>query len=115
MRCKNIYAIVSFCLLFLSCVSSRKNSAANDTVLPATILKPYGRYLTDEQQNLELISSAVHFGFSFTGKKCTIYAAINDSSGHNYLQYELDDVYQKRLKIMGGSVQQVILTANNEG
>jgi len=115
MSCKNIWATVSFCLLLFSCGSSKKNSALNKTVLPATELQAYGRYLIDQQQNIELISSAVHFGFSFTGKECTIYASINDASGHNYLQYELDGVYQKRLKIMGGFIQQIILTANNDG
>src|SRR6478672_10279490 len=114
-KCKNIYAIVSFCLLFLSSVSSGQNIIAGDTVLPATALKPYGRYFIDQQDNLELISSAVHFGFSFAGKECTIYASINDPSGHNYLQYELDGVYQKRLKIMGGSEQQIKLTSDNDG
>jgi hypothetical protein len=79
------------------------------------VLKPYGRYFIDQQQNLELISSAVHFGFSFTGKECTVYGSINDASGHNYLQYELDGVYQKRLKIISGSVQQIKLTADKDG
>jgi hypothetical protein len=112
---KNIYAIVLFCLLFLSCVSSGQNITAGDTVLPAAVLKPYGRHFIDQQHALELISSAVHFGFSFNGKECTIYASINDPSGHNYLQYELDGVYQKRLKIIGSSEQQIKLTAANDG
>ncbi|HEY6975121.1 MAG TPA: GDSL-type esterase/lipase family protein [Chitinophagaceae bacterium] len=107
--------IVSFCLLCLSCVSSGKNIATGDTVLPATALKPYGRDFIDQQHNLELISSAVHFGFSFNGKECIIYSSINDPSGHNYLQYELDGVYKKRLKIMGGSEQQVKITSDNDG
>jgi len=113
MRCKYFYAILSICL-FLSCVSFAKNAIVNDTVLPATALKPYGRYFIDQQHNLELISSAVHFGFSFSGRECTIYVSINDPSGHNYLQYELDGVYQKRLKITGGSIQQIKLMADNE-
>src|SRR5437016_3439010 len=109
MRCKNFYAILSSCLLFLSSVSFAKENIATDTVLPATALKPYGRYFIDQQQNLELISSAVHFGFSFTGSECSVYASINDPSGHNYLQYELDNVYRRRIKLLGGSVQQIKL------
>lgn len=115
MSCKNIYAIASFCLLFFSCESSRKSITSNNNILPATELQPYGRYLIDKQQNLELISSAAHFRFSFTGKECTMYASINNVQGHNYLQYELDGVYQKRLKIMGGPVQEIVLSANNDG
>ncbi len=114
MKYKFNYIIILVCLVFSSCVSFEQNQTS-ENVLPALSLKPYGRYLFDAQQNLELISSAVHFGFSFTGKECTIYAFINDAKGHNYLQYELDGVYQKRIKVMGGSVQPIILSANNNG
>src|SRR5256885_1115229 len=113
MKYKLSFIIILVCLIFSSCISFEQNNTSND--LPAASLKPYGRYLFDEQQNLELISSAVHFGFSFTGKECTVYAFINDAKGHNYLQYELDGVYQKRMKVMGGSVQQIVLSANNNG
>lgn len=112
---KNIYVSVTLCMLSLSCASTKKNTASNNTVLPAIALKPYGRYLTDAQQNIELISSVVHFGFSFKGKSCTIYASINDAQGHNYLQYELDGVYQKRLKVTGSIIQPIIITADNDG
>lgn len=108
------------CTIFLytvcfNCTSAQQTVTTNENVLPATALKPYGRTLIDAQQNLELISSAVHFGFSFTGKACTVYAFINDAAGHNYLQYELDDVYQKRIKVSGDSVNKIVLTAANEG
>ena len=107
MKINSRYFILSVYLFFLSCSSFAQNNtgAAND-ILPATSLRPFGRSLIDQQQNLELISSAVHFGFSFSGKECAIYAFINDADGHNYLQYELDGVYQKRVKIIGDSVQQ---------
>jgi len=84
-------------------------------LLDATSLKPYGRSLIDQQQDLELISSAVHFGFSFIGKECTIYAFINDAAGHNYLQYELDGIYQKRLRVNGNTVQPISITATSDG
>ena len=113
MKINSRYFILSLYLFFLSCSSFAQNNtgAAND-ILPATSLRPFGRSLIDQQQNLELISSAVHFGFSFSGKECAVYAFINDANGHNYLQYELDGVYQKRLKIIGDSVQQSLLKTN---
>ena len=83
--------------------------------LPATLLKPYGRAFIDKQENLELISSAVHFGFSFTGKQCTIYASVNDANAHNYLQYELDGVYQKKIKVIGDESQPITITATTDG
>ena len=114
MKYKFSHVIILVCLIVCNPASSQ-TSQTSENVLPAASLKPYGRYLFDAQQNLELISSAVHFGFSFSGTFCTIYASINDASGHNYLQYELDGVYQKRIKVMGDSVQQIVLSANNNG
>src|SRR4051812_291127 len=108
MKFKKNYPVL---LCWLLLISSASVSQTNKTVLAASKLQPYGRTLIDAGQNLELISSAVHFGFSFTGKQCTIYAFINDAAGHNYLQYELDGVYQKRLKVTGGAVQPVVITA----
>ncbi|MEP6682820.1 MAG: hypothetical protein ABJA35_06145, partial [Parafilimonas sp.] len=110
MKCKHAYISGLFFFLLMNC-----SIAQTDTILSATDLKPYGRSLIDQQKNLELISSAVHFSFSFTGSACTLYAFLNDAAGHSYLQYELDGVYQKRFKITGDSVQQIELTANNDG
>jgi hypothetical protein len=70
--------------------------------------------LTDSQ-HVELISSAVHFGFRFSGKECLLYAYINEANGHNYLQYELDGVYQKKIKIEGGNRSPLILKAGSKG
>lgn len=115
MKLKNFYSLLVLLMLFTSCASSHANRKLVKNGLAATELKPYGRYFIDALQNLELISSAVHFGFSFTGNECTVYASINDANGHNYLQYELDGVYQKRLKVQGGSVQPIIISAENNG
>src|SRR5881394_1771562 len=101
MHYKNVYKLIFLSLLFCNNVSSQKYNSSNYNTLTAQALKPYGRCFIDKEQNLELISSAVHFGFSFTGKECVIYASGNDAAGHNYLQYELDGVYQKRLKVAG--------------
>jgi lysophospholipase L1-like esterase len=103
--------VVLLCCLFCAGITAQ----AQKNILPATALKPYGRSLMDEQHNLELISSAVHFGFSFTGKECTIYASVNDAGSHSYLQYELDGVYKSRLKVIGGDIQQIVIKAETEG
>ncbi len=113
MKYKFSYIIFAVCLAFAGCAFSQQSNKPGNNVLPATALKPYGRYFTDAQQNLGLISSAVHFGFAFSGTTCTVYAFINDASAHSYLQYELDGVYQKRLKLNGGSVQPIVITASN--
>jgi hypothetical protein len=101
--------------LFISSCSTLHKSARTASTLPATALQPYGRYLLNEAKDLELISSAVHFGFSFRGKECQLFASINNVQGHNYLQYELDGVYQKRIKISGNSKEPIVITAPTEG
>ncbi|MBO9684248.1 MAG: hypothetical protein J7502_16545 [Flavisolibacter sp.] len=75
-----------------------QEAVAGKSVLQAKEILPYGGADLVNNQ-LELISSAVHFGFSFEGSECEIYATVPDWMDHNYLQYELDGVYQKRVKI----------------
>jgi hypothetical protein len=101
---------------FLVCttVTAQSKTAYDHQVLYGDELNAYGRYSINNH-NLKLISSAVHFGFTFTGKECLVYASVNDPSGHNYLQYELDGVYQKRIKVNGGAVQPITLSAGNNG
>jgi hypothetical protein len=113
MRFKLFYALAIFCLLYSSCTSSKKITA--DSELPASSLFPFGRYDWNDKHDLELISSAVSFGFQFTGKQCEVFAHLNDTSAHNYLQYELDSVYQIRIKIPGNENKPVMITANKEG
>ena len=67
------------------------------------ILTSFGRFALSSEGKLELISSAVHFGFRFSGRTCRIDAYIPEKSAHNYLQYTLDGVYQKRIKIEGNN------------
>ena len=95
----------SFFLLYLTAAAQSKTTFDSQS-LYGDELNPYGRYSINDH-NLKLISSAVHFGFTFTGKECQLYTAINDANGHNYLQYELDGVYQKRIKVNGGTVQPI--------
>jgi len=107
-------SLLAFGLIIILSGASRKNIEASET-LPASALHVYGRYLLNDQKHIELISSASHIGFTFKGKECQVYAYINDPNGHNYLQYEIDDVYQKRIKISGKEKQPfVIQTSTNK-
>jgi lysophospholipase L1-like esterase len=102
-------------LLFgLSCTPAKISTRTSDN-LPAAALQPFGRYVLNTGQKLELISSAVHFGFSFEGTACRLYASIPNAGGHNYLQYELDGVYQKRIRVNGNSQEPLLITAPTGG
>jgi hypothetical protein len=94
---------------------SLENTRTVDNTLPASELSPYGRFLFTDQKHVELISSAVHFGFRFRGKECQVFAYLNDNNGHNYLQYELDGVYQKRVKIEGNNKNPFVISASADG
>ena len=114
MRHKLNHLIVAFCLLCFSCASPKSNTGESNT-LPATSLHAYGRYMVDNRKNLQLISSAVHFGFSFEGTECQVFASIPNKESHNYLQYELDGVYQKKIRIEGNSTVPIVITAPKSG
>lgn len=107
------YLILLFCFLCFECVSSQINTKTRD-ILNAADIKPYGRYMLNDT-SVELISSAVHFGFTFQDRSCEIYFSLNNLHAHNYLQYELDGVYQKRIRIEGNSSQPIVITAPKEG
>jgi lysophospholipase L1-like esterase len=83
--------------------------------LPAASLHPYGRVMVTDRGHIELISSAAHVGFTFQGDECQVSAYIIDPEGHNYLQYELDGVYQKRVKITGQDKRPIIINAKGNG
>src|SRR6185369_1257732 len=103
-------------ILFLLCCdcSFQGKEAVSRNVLPASSLFPFGRYAWNEKRDLELISSAINFGFSFSGKECKVFAYLTDTTAHNYLQYELDGVYQKRIKIVGSDGTPLVITARQE-
>ncbi len=111
---KYIKQFLIICLLFTSC-SSSKNTANVEGDFAASRLYPYGRYIIDTNQNLELISSAVHFGFSFHGEECRIFVSLPNAGEHSYLQYELDGVYQKKLRIEGNISHPILLKAPKDG
>jgi hypothetical protein len=105
------YTLLLLCFIITACSSSKKNTGNN--VLEANDLLPYGRTAITSNR-LELISSAVHFGFSFEGKACDVYASLPQGMDHNYLQYELDGVYQNRIKV-SNSQPAIHLTAATDG
>lgn len=111
-------SLQTYLLIGFSCLSlgfSLHHPAPAIDVLPATALKPYGRTLVNQEQQLELISSAAHFGFRFEGTSCQLAVSLPNGQDHNYLQYELDGVYQKRIKVTGASKEPITLTASGAG
>jgi len=105
---------VSLCLLFIFVNNSRSLALSRDT-LRASSLHPYGRFMKAGSGELEMISSGVHFGFRFTGIGCSVYAYIQDPAAHNYLQYTLDGVYQKRIRIDGNKREAFRITGLVKG
>ncbi|MGV3541489.1 MAG: GDSL-type esterase/lipase family protein [Rufibacter sp.] len=88
-------------IIFCGCTSSGSTASPEMQELPVTTLHPLGRYQINSQQHLELISSAAHAGFSFEGREVVVVAGAAWEKGHTYLQYELDGVYQRRVRING--------------
>jgi hypothetical protein len=110
----NYKSIIGLLLLVNGLCGSGYADSKTDT-LPAARLKPYGRYKLNGQKQLELVSSAVHFGLSFEGTACALYVSLRSQNEHNYLQYELDGVYQKRIRIEGSTTSPIIIKANGAG
>jgi hypothetical protein len=90
--------IILLAVLCISCSPAKKISTASGDKLSGDRLKPMGRFAIADKR-LELISSGVHFGVTFEGLECLIVTSLSDSQDHNYIQYELDGVYQKRIRI----------------
>jgi lysophospholipase L1-like esterase len=101
-----------FLAIFIGVVYSGCDSSST---LPAASLHPFGRVIINDVGHIELISSAAHVGFTFQGDECQVMAHINDLEGHNYLQYELDGVYEKRITIQGKDNQPIIIHAKDNG
>jgi lysophospholipase L1-like esterase len=96
-------------------LSHGQQSKDNHNTLTASRLKPYGRYVLNEKKQLEMISSAVHFGAGFQGEKFTLFASLPDVKDHNYLQYELDGKYQGRIRIDGNAQEPVSINVSGLG
>ena len=114
MRLQALIALLLFASVFSDC-SSSKNATAVAETLPATALHPYGRRLLNDKQQLELVSSASNFGFSFSGSECRVVASVPTWLDHNYLQYELDGVYQKKLRVLSKTGEPIVITAPASG
>lgn len=105
-------AIVAF---YIFCLGASKPGSPRIDYLPARALHPFGRTIINNSQQLELISSAAHVGFSFEGTECRVYAVSVSWQDHNYLQYELDGVYQKRVRISSKQTDTIVITAPKAG
>jgi hypothetical protein len=114
MMFKNIHLVLVISLSLAGCSSSKQNTGA-EKILSAKDIEPYGRYFINDKQELELVSSGVHFGFTFYGNECKVYASNFYTGGHNYIQYVLDGEYQKRIRIEGNRMEPIILTALKPG
>ena len=108
----NFFSLAIF-LIITACASTKSNVDSVNT-LQANDLLPYGRTVISDGK-LELISSASHFGFTFEGKECEVFVSLPQWLDHNYLQYELDGIYQKRIKIVQGTIEPVVITAQGKG
>jgi lysophospholipase L1-like esterase len=108
---KYLLILLSFIIIF-SCYTSNPQK---ENELLASDLKPLGRVVINSEKELELITSAAHFGFSFNGKNCQIYAAAKYKGEHNYLQYELDGKYQKRIRIADNIEVPIVINVPSEG
>jgi lysophospholipase L1-like esterase len=104
-----VFIISIFCLL-----QNIAKAQTTDTLFAAD-LKPIGRTIINNQHNLQLITSGAHFGFNFKGEECAVYVSIADAGGHNYLQYELDGTYQKRIKVEGNSKAPIVIKTIGTG
>src|ERR1700733_6210992 len=74
------YSYKLLLIVYIICFSflSFSSVAAPGDTLNAPSLKPYGRYYQNPHGSLELISSAVHFGFRFNGPYCSVFASLSD-------------------------------------
>jgi lysophospholipase L1-like esterase len=106
-------AFLPLALICCAHISNANTKSSLTDTLYADKLKPYGRSLINDQKQLELISSAVHFEFKFKGNQCEIYLSLKDKRAHNYLQYELDGIYQKRVRVEGNSLGPIVITTGS--
>lgn len=119
-----LVSVLAFCGLLSGCSSVKSSDGSGSTlparptgavVLPASSLHTVGRYVVNDRQQLELVTSAAHTGFTFEGEECLVFASASWAGGHNYLQYELDGVYQKRVRLDGDTPRAVTIKAPKGG
>jgi lysophospholipase L1-like esterase len=108
------YCYLGGLLLLVNGCFLRQSDQREVGILKAKEIAPVGRF-EYTSNGLELISSATHFGFSFEGKECRVFAATSKNSAHGYLQYVLDGVYKERIKVSEDTDEPIILHAGKEG
>ncbi|HKP32446.1 MAG TPA: sialate O-acetylesterase, partial [Chitinophagaceae bacterium] len=96
-------------------VSSIDNNSTGRASINGNELHAFGRAATNDRLQLELIGSASHFGFTFEGTECKILTAPANHPSHNYLQYELDGAYQKRVRIDSDANKTITIKASGSG
>lgn len=109
------YSLLAAAALLIAGCKSPGAQVTPVSSLSASDLHPFGRSVLSDSLGLEMIGSAVHFGFSFTGTECRLYTALAAPEAHNYLQYELDGQYQHRIRVNGQDSLPVIIEAPSEG
>lgn len=101
-------------LLIQGCSISSNGSERYQNVLYGSDLRTMGRFAVVDQA-LELVTSGAHAGVRFKGEQCIILASVSAGYDHNYIQYELDGVYQKRLKVSSTDMDSLTITAPSPG
>jgi len=102
----------SIFFLFILLVPER--SPLIDGGIVAKDLEPLGRTRM-KGDSLELISSGVHFGVAYKGRDVKLYVSIPDWLDHNYLQFEIDGEYQRRIRISRGTPQPIVIRTQGRG
>ncbi len=102
MKCNSVIVVMLiFAITLQSCTSQKpvatQSRAQTFTELNAEQLKPFGRFALSNGK-LEMVSTAMHFGFTFEGNECLINAEVQPGT-HNYLQYEIDGKYIGRIRV----------------
>lgn len=92
-------ALTVLLLLIHECSVFANPSTPSANRLCGNELKVMGRFAVDGQK-LELITSGAYTGVRFKGDQCVIIVSTGDE--HNYIQYELDGVYQRRTRVNSG-------------
>jgi lysophospholipase L1-like esterase len=104
-----------FISLFLAGCTVSKQAGSNNQSLDARALHPFGRTNFTSAGQLHLVGSAAHFGFTFEGTECQVFASLPAAQGHNYLQFEMDGQYGHRIKVSGGDRTPIVLRAPASG
>jgi hypothetical protein len=108
--------LLTISVLIFSCSTTRHSKQTTSTNIHVVEkLQPVGRYFVNEKKQLELISSASHVGFTFEGKTCNVMIRIHGYEVRNYIQYELDGVYQKRIRIDSGATNNISINSAEGG